>query len=127
MTKSDPTTNTPDAEPPPKSGPNAEPTPQTKAELKPDSAVKPCVDAEAKPADKATTSSDVTRQISKRAYELYEKGGRQSDHAVQDWEQAKPEIANNEIKAEPEPQAQVQPGSEPKAKPPSDLTAQLVE
>jgi Protein of unknown function (DUF2934) len=35
---------------------------------------------------------DVTPQIAKRAYELYEKRGRQDGRAAQDWEQAEHEI-----------------------------------
>jgi hypothetical protein len=35
---------------------------------------------------------DVTTQIAKRAYELYEKRGRQDGRATQDWEQAEHEI-----------------------------------
>ena len=35
---------------------------------------------------------DVTPQIAKRAYELYEKRGRKDGRAVQDWEQAEREI-----------------------------------
>ena len=79
-----------------------------------------------KPAAKAKISSDLTPEISRLAYELYEKGGRQSDHAVQDWEQAKQEIGKDETKTEPEPQAKVEPKSEAKTKAPSDLTPQLV-
>jgi H+-transporting ATPase len=41
---------------------------------------------------------DVTPQIAKRAYELYEKRGRQDGRAAQDWEQAE-----REVKAEPKP------------------------
>jgi H+-transporting ATPase len=112
----------------PKPEAKAEPTPQAKADSKPDSdaAVKLKVDAEAKPAAKAKISSDLTPQISKRAYELYEKGGRRSDHAVQDWEQAKQEIGRDETKTKPEPQAKVEPKSEAKTKTPSDLTPQLI-
>ncbi|MGD0540665.1 MAG: plasma-membrane proton-efflux P-type ATPase, partial [Tepidisphaeraceae bacterium] len=117
---------TPDAKAPPKPEAKAEPTPQAKADSKPDSAVKPEVEAEAKPAAKAKISSDLTPEISRLAYELYEKGGRQSDHAVQDWEQAKQEIGKDETKTEPEPQAKVEPKSEAKTKAPSDLTPQLV-
>jgi hypothetical protein len=69
----------------------------------------------------------LTPQISKRAYELYERGGRQSGHAIQDWEQAKQEIGKDETKTEPEPQAKIEPKSEAKTKTPSDLTPQLVE
>ncbi len=43
-----------------------------------------------KPEDK--TSSDLTQQIAKRAYELYEKRGRKDGQAAQDWEQAEREI-----------------------------------
>ena len=35
---------------------------------------------------KQSTSSDLTPQIAKRAYELYEQRGRKSDSAIQDWE-----------------------------------------
>jgi len=35
---------------------------------------------------------DVTQQIAKRAYELYEKRGRQDGQATQDWQQAEHEI-----------------------------------
>ncbi len=41
---------------------------------------------------KARTPSDVTPQIAKRAYELYERRGRQDGRAVEDWEQAEQEI-----------------------------------
>jgi hypothetical protein len=40
----------------------------------------------------AKKSVDVTAQIAKRAYELYEQRGRQDGQAVQDWEQAEREI-----------------------------------
>ena len=40
--------------------------------------------------------SDVTPQIAKRAYALYEQGGRQDGRAVQDWEQAEREIRKNQ-------------------------------
>ena len=86
---------TPDAKAGPKPQTKAEPAPQAKAE--------------GKPADKAKISPDLTRKISKRAYELYEKRGRQSDHAVEDWDQAKREIRKDETKVEPEPQAKTAP------------------
>ncbi len=41
---------------------------------------------------KTRTPSDLTNQISKRAYELYEKGGHKDGRAVQDWEKAEREI-----------------------------------
>jgi H+-transporting ATPase len=39
---------------------------------------------------------DVTLQIAKRAYALYEQRGRQDGRAVQDWEQAEQEIRKNQ-------------------------------
>ena len=39
---------------------------------------------------------DVTPQIAKRAYELYEQRGRQDGRAVQDWGQAEREIRKDE-------------------------------
>jgi H+-transporting ATPase len=41
---------------------------------------------------KPRTPSDLTPQIAKRAYELYEQRGRQNGQAVQDWGQAEREI-----------------------------------
>jgi H+-transporting ATPase len=43
-----------------------------------------------------STPPDLTQQIAKRAYELYEKRGRQDGHAAQDWEQAEREIREEE-------------------------------
>ena len=45
---------------------------------------------------KAKTASDVTPQIAKRAYELYEQRGRHEGHAVQDWCQAEREIRKDQ-------------------------------
>jgi hypothetical protein len=39
---------------------------------------------------------DLTPQIAKRAYELYEQGGRQDGKAAQDWGQAEREIRKEE-------------------------------
>jgi hypothetical protein len=74
----------------------ADATPEANGQAKPD----------VKPDAKPTSPSDLTPQISKRAYELYEKRGRQSDHAVQDWEQAKREVQKDGTKAEPKPEAE---------------------
>jgi len=53
---------------------------------------------------KAKTASDLTPQIAKRAYELYEERGRNKDaRAVQDWEKADKEIRKDEAKDEPKP------------------------
>ncbi len=51
------------------------------------------------------TPSDLTPQIAKRAYELYEQRGRKSDSAIQDWSQAEQETRKGEVKAESEPKA----------------------
>jgi len=44
----------------------------------------------------ARTPADVTPEITKRAYALYEQGGRQDGRAVQDWEQAEREIRKDQ-------------------------------
>jgi HlyD family secretion protein len=82
---------------------------------------KPELQAEAK----ATTPSDLTPQIAKRAYELYEKRGHQDGSAMQDWEQAEREIRKNEgkgteskpeAKADPKPESNPPPSSSKKKK-----------
>jgi HlyD family secretion protein len=65
--------------------------------------------AEAHPNGPAKTPPDSTPQIAKRAYELYEERGRQSDPAVRDWEQAKLEIGKNEVQAKPKPDNKAEP------------------
>ena len=45
---------------------------------------------------KAKTPPDLTPQIAKRAYELYERGGHRDGHAVQDWGEAEREIRKDE-------------------------------
>jgi H+-transporting ATPase len=54
---------------------------------------------------KTKTPSDLTPQIAKRAYELYEKRDRQDGRAVQDWGQSEQEIRKAKVKAEPKPEA----------------------
>jgi len=87
----------------------------------------------------AKKPTDLTRQIGKRAYELYEEQGRKEGRAVQDWEKAEREIRKEisnpvkterapeakakpkpEAKAEPEPKEKVEPKSEVKAEPTSE-------
>jgi len=75
---------------------------------------KPIAKAEPKPEAKGKTPSDLTPQIAKRAYELYEERGRK-DRAVQDWERAEREIRKAETKAEPKPEAKAEPEPEAKA------------
>ena len=63
---------------------------------------------------KAKTSSGLTPQIAKRAYELYEQQGRKSDSANQNWSQAEREIRKGEAKVEPKPEVKAEPKIEPK-------------
>jgi hypothetical protein len=48
------------------------------------------------PSAVAKTSVDLTPQIAKRAYELYEQHGHQDGHATQDWAQAEQEIRKDD-------------------------------
>jgi F-type H+-transporting ATPase subunit b len=63
---------------------------------------------------KAKTSSDLTPQIAKRAYELYEQQGRKNDSAIQNWSQAEQEIKNPKVKVEPKPETKTEPKPEAK-------------
>jgi len=63
----------------------SEPQPQGKADLQSEG--------------KATSSSDLTPQIAKRAYKIYEERGRENDPAVKDWEQANGNSEKNNPKA----------------------------
>ncbi|MDD5037455.1 MAG: plasma-membrane proton-efflux P-type ATPase [Methylococcaceae bacterium] len=59
----------------------------------------------------AKVPADLTPQIAKRAYDLYERRGRQDGGAAQDWNQAEREIRKDEAKAKP---AQAEPKPEGK-------------
>ncbi len=72
----------------------------------------------------AKTSSDLTPQIAKRAYELYEQRGRKNDSSAQDWGQAEREIRKGETKAEPKPAAKIEPEAEPKVEPRPEVKAE---
>jgi F-type H+-transporting ATPase subunit b len=67
-----------------------------------------------RPEANAKASTDVTLQITKRAYELYEQRGRKSDSAIRDWSQAEREIRKGEAKAEPTPETKTEPKPEAK-------------
>jgi hypothetical protein len=58
---------------------------------------------------KTKVPTDLTPQIAKRTYELYEERSHQSDPAVQDWEQAEREIQKNNAQAEPKPESKAKP------------------
>jgi H+-transporting ATPase len=83
----------------------AGPKPDAKAEAKPDVKGEPKPDAKAESKPEAKAPSDLTPQIAKRAYELYEKRAGNDGTAVQDWKKAEQEIRNDEAKAEPKPEA----------------------
>jgi len=96
----------------------AEPVPEVKAEPKPEAKAEP------QPEVKAKTPSDLTPQIAKRAYELYDERGHKDGRAVQDWEQAEREIRNPEVKAEPKPDAKAETKPEAIAEPKPETKAQ---
>ena len=102
-------------------GPNAdqpkspESKPGSKPDVKDDLKSPPEAKAEPEPEVKAEPPSDLTPQIAKRAYELYEQRVRKGDPALQDWEEAEREIRKDTTKAEPEPEAKAEPQPEAKA------------
>ena len=67
--------------------------PADKAETPPEAEPK----IEAKHKAKAQAPSDMTPQIARRAYGLYERQGRHDGHAVQEWLQAEREIRKDGI------------------------------
>jgi RND family efflux transporter MFP subunit len=89
-----------------------EPQPEGKADLQPEG--------------KATPPSDPTPQIAKRAYEIHEERGHQSDPAAQDWEQAKREIQKDDAKATPQPEVKAEPKPETKTAPASKKKKVLI-
>jgi H+-transporting ATPase len=109
----------PDAKVEPKPEPDAAAKPDAKAAPKPQTtgASIPRLQAEPKPEINSKPTIDLTPRIAKRAYKLYEEGGRKDGAAVQNWEKAESEIRQDiakadpalEAKAEPEPVAKVEP------------------
>jgi H+-transporting ATPase len=99
-------------------------------------------DAEPKPELEAKPPVDLTARVAKRAYALYEEGGRKDGVAVQNWQRAESEIRKDLAKAEPlgetktetRPEAKDQlqsiaktePQPEAKAESSSDVPKQLV-
>jgi H+-transporting ATPase len=110
----------------PKSEAKTQPKPEVTTEPKPEAKVEPKPEAkdEPKPEAKAKTTSDVTPQIAKRAYELYEQQGRKDGRADQDWGQAEQEIRKAQAKDEPNPEAKVVPKPEAKTEPKSEAKAE---
>jgi H+-transporting ATPase len=99
-----------------KSEAKTEPEPEGKTEAKPEAK------ADAKPESKAP--SDLTPQIAKRAYELYEQRARKDGRADQDWEKAEREIRKPDTKAEPKPEAKAEPKPEAKTEPKPEAKAE---
>ena len=114
----------PDAKPEPKSDPKAAPMPDAKPEPKSDPKAAPMPDAKPEPKSDAKTPSDLTPQIAKRAYELYEERARKDAPAVQDWEKAEREIRKDEAKAAPKPDAKAEPKPEAKSEPSPEVKAE---
>jgi F-type H+-transporting ATPase subunit b len=68
----------------------------------------------------AKKPSDLTRQIGKRAYEIYEEQGRHEGRAGEDWVKAEREIRKeilDPVKTEPPPEDKARPGPEAKTEP----------
>jgi H+-transporting ATPase len=97
--------------------PEAKPVskPEAKADTKPEANAesKPEAKSEGKPETKA--SHDLTPQIAKRAYELYEERSRKGGRADQDWEKAEREIQKDAGHSEPKPEGKSEPKVEVKA------------
>jgi H+-transporting ATPase len=116
--------------------PKAEAKADAKVEPKPEAKGEPKPEAKVEPKPKVKTPSDLTPQIAKRAYELYEERGSKGGHSVQDWEKAEQEIQKDEAKVEPKPEAKAESKPEAKAKaepkpeiktePPAELNAHIV-
>jgi H+-transporting ATPase len=128
----------PDAEPTaPTPEAKAKPKPDAKTELKPETKTEPNADAKADaPKPDAKTPSNLTPQVAKRAYEIYEKRAGNDGTAIQDWKKAEQEIRNDDGKAEPKPPAKAgtrapdakadEQKPEANGKPQPDVSPQLV-
>ncbi len=73
---------------------------------------------------KAQAPDQVTAKIAKRAYELYEQHGHESDSATQDWSEAEREIRNDGSKVEPKPEVKADPKPDAKAKVEPEVTTE---
>jgi len=102
----------------------AESKPEAKTEVTPEVKTEPKPEAKAEPKPEANVPPDLTPQIAKRAYELYEERARKDGRAVQDWEKAEREIRKDEAKAEPKPKAEAEPKPEAKAEPKPEAKAE---
>ena len=102
----------------------AESKPEAKTEVTPEVKTEPKPEAKAEPKPEANVPPDLTPQIAKRAYELYEERACKDGRAVQDWEKAEREIRKDEAKADPKPKAEAEPKPEAKAEPKPEAKAE---
>jgi H+-transporting ATPase len=94
-----------------KSDAKAAPKLQTTGASIPPSQAEPKLETGSKP------TIDLTPRIAKRAYRLYEEGGRKDGAAVQNWEKAESEIRQDLARADPAHQAKVEPNPVVKVEP----------
>jgi H+-transporting ATPase len=83
----------------------ATPNPQAAGASIPESQAEPKLEANPK------ATADLTARIAKRAYTLYEDGGRKDGAAVQNWEKAESEIRKGLANAGPQPEGKAVPMS----------------
>jgi H+-transporting ATPase len=95
----------------------AESKPKATAELRSEATPEPKPEAKVVPKPEAKIPSDLTPQIAKRAYELYEERARKDGAAGQDWEKAEREIRKGESKAGSKPEVKAQPKPDASAEP----------
>ncbi len=91
--------------------------PETDAKSEAKAVDKPEAKNEDKPEAKFVTPPDLTPQIAKRAYEIYEDRGREGSSAAQDCKKAEQELQKDEPKSEPKPSAKEEAKSEAKPEP----------
>jgi H+-transporting ATPase len=109
----------PDAKVGPMLEPDADAKSNAKATPKPHTtdASMPQSQAEHKLETNSEPTIDLTPRIAKRAYRLYEEGGRKDGAAVQNWEKAESEIRHDLAKADPAHPAKVEPQPEVEVEP----------
>ena len=105
-----------DAKAEPKPDAKAEPTSEPKAEPKPEAKAEPKPEAKTESKPDAVGTSDLTPQIAKRAYELYEERDRKDGRSAQDWEKAEQEVRKGASQAGSKPEAKIEPKPDAKAR-----------
>ena len=83
-------------------------------------------EAKGEPQPVSPTPSDLKPEVAKRAYEIHQERGQQSDPAVQDWVQAEKEVRRDQTKEEPAPEAKAEPKPETKTAPSSSTTKKVL-